>query len=364
MTDIRREPVTGPSVWSGADLADDRSWERRVTAAERADLEAGLAAAKARGQTVLTLHREDFPAGAALRGLAQEVVTAVRDGRGFIVLRGFPIEDHPDDDIRLMYWGFGQHMGVGLSQDATAALVADVKERHVKLPPGERGYGSKRENPLHIDLTDVVGLLGVRQAKGSPHSTLCASAVIYNAVLREHPEWLPRLHEGFQWDRRQEHAPWEPAATPWKVPLFSFAKGQLTVRYNRHWIHNVATRELPDYRPEDAEIFDFIDQVADANRLAFEMNAGDVYFASNHTVFHGRAAYEEEPDWEEGSRRLFMRLWLNIPDFRAFADDHHVRHGIVDHGNLGWTNDELAAGHHLKPGFRRSFGEGVGLSTV
>lgn len=356
MSEVPTKPITGPAVWQATDLAGDRSWERRASPVEVEQMRAGLAALKAAGLTVETARSGDFPAGPELAGLAREVVAATRDGRGFIVLRGLPTAGLSVDDVRLMYWGFGTLMGVGLSQDGTCALVADVKERHVVLPPGQRGYGSKRENPPHIDLTDIVGLLCVRQAPGGAKSTLSSSGHVFNRVLAEHPEWLPRLAEGFAWDRRNEHAPWEPEVTPWKVPVFSEADGQLTTRFNRPWIQGVNRRQGSPPTDEENAMFDFIEAVARANHLEVEMAPGDVYFASNHTVFHGRAAYEEEPDWSEAEKRLFLRLWLNVPGFRAFADEAVVRHGQIAHGNLGWTNAELAAGLHRQPGAMRSFG--------
>ena len=89
--------------------------------------------------------------------------------------------------------------------------------------------------------------------------------------------------------------------------------------------------------------------------LSVRMGAGDVYFANNFTVLHGREAYEEEPDWQVAERRLFLRLWLNIPQFRPFADEAAMRFSVIGHGNLGWTAQELAAGCHLRPDSKRRY---------
>ena len=102
-------------------------------------------------------------------------------------------------------------------------------------------------------------------------------------------------------------------------------------------------------------MLDFIDEAAAANALKFEMHPGDAYFANNYTVFHGREPYEEEPDWELASKRLFLRIWLNLPDVRPFAEVMAMRFGVISHGNLGWTAAELAAGKNLDPAARRSY---------
>ena len=355
MLEIPTQQITDSSCWSGDEMARDPSWDQSITADERKELETGLAAVKARGSVLSSLSRSDFPIGPALKALASEIVSALRDGRGFIVLRGFPVTGFSDEDIRLMFLGFGQHLGTPVSQDATCALVADVRERHVSHTPGERHYGGKAHARLHVDLTDVVGLLGVRQARDGPLSMLGSVATIFNTILAEHPEWLPRLFRGFYWDRMGEQAPWELPYNPNPVPLFSFADGRLSARYNRGWLKIGADRKGMPLTSEEQEMLDFVDTVGAANAMTFEMQPGDVYFANNYAVFHGRQAYAEEPDWDAASKRLFLRLWLNLRDFRPFQDETAMRFGVISHGNLGWTSRELAACKHLDPLARRIY---------
>ena len=203
---ILREPVRNVTAWSGATFDHDRSWERVVTPAERAELETEMALMRPKGLAYQDVDRSTLAAGPALQAIARDITAAVREGRGFTVVRGFPVDGHSDDDIRLMYWRLGLQVGTPVTQDGNCALIADVKERHVQVPAGTRHYGGMREAKLHVDLTDVVGLLCVRQAPSSPLSTLCSPATVYNAILEQHPEWLPRLYEGFQWDRMSEQA--------------------------------------------------------------------------------------------------------------------------------------------------------------
>jgi hypothetical protein len=354
---ILREPVRTAAAWTGAQLAHDRTWERTLTDAERRELEVALAVLKARGVAFQDIERCMAPAGPALERLGREIVEAVRDGRGFILVHGFPVVGHSENDVRMMYWRLGLELGTPVTQDGACALIADVKERHVQVPAGTRHYGGMREAKLHVDLTDVVGLLCVRQAPSSPRSTLGSAAALYNVLLEQHPEWLPRLYEGYQWDRMSEQAPWEEPVNAWKTPVFSYADGQLSSRYHRGWIRSGAARRGVPLSEDETAMLDFIDATLAANAVAFEMAPGDVYFANNYTVLHGRAAYDEEPDWEAMAKRLFFRIWLNVPNIRAFADESSMRFGVTRHGNLGWTSRELAAGKHLRPGEARAFCE-------
>ncbi len=349
MTEILREPVRDASAWRGADLADDPSWQVTLGTTEIDALRAGLKAVQAKGLWLHQMEADDFPLDASLHALVTRIRHDVKDGRGFILLNGFPLQGLSIDEIRLIYWGLAQHLGTCLSQDARAALVADVWDRGQKKTPLTRAYGSKRESKLHVDLTDVVGLLCVRQAKGGAPTTLASSMTVYNEFLREHPELVPMLYEGFHWDRFGEHAAWDQPMSPQKIPVFSYAKGQLSCRYNRSWISGSFARTGKELSNLETVLFDFFDRAAEENRLEIDLQPGQLYFASNYTVLHGRAAYEEDTD-DLGEKRHLLRIWLNMPGFRAFAQEATTRFGLSSHGNIGWTGAELIARKHLSPG--------------
>ncbi len=354
MTEILREPVRDATAWSGPQLQNDASWKVTIGERERDAMLAGLKVLQAKGLWFHQMEAGDFPMEESLKALVARIRHDVKDGRGFVLLDGFPVKGLSIDEIRLIYWGLALQLGTCVSQDGRAALVADVWDRGQKKTPLTRAYGSKRESKLHVDLTDVVGLLCVRQAKGGAPTTLASSMTVYNAFLEKHPELVPMLYEGFHWDRFSEHAPWEQPMSTSKIPIFSYANGQLSCRYNRSWIMGAFARMEKQVSNAEQVLFDFFDQVAEENRLEIDLQPGQVYFASNYTVLHGRAAYEEDTE-DFGEKRHLLRVWINIPGFRAFADEQVVRYGLTSHGNIGWTGAELLARKHLQPGGKRSF---------
>lgn len=358
MSEILREPVRDATAWRGDDLGDDPSWRVAIGEREREAMLAGLKAVQSKGLWFHQMEAADFPLDDSLRALVARIRHDVRDGRGFVLLEGFPLRNLSIDEIRLVYWGLSLHLGTCVSQDGRAALVADVWDRGQKKAPLTRAYGSKRESKLHVDLADVVGLLCVRQAKGGAPTTLASSTTVYNAFLEKHPELVPMLYEGFHWDRFSEHAAWEKPMSVAKIPVFSYAGGQLSCRYNRSWISGAFARLEKTMSNAEQVLFDFFDQAAEENRLEIDLQPGQLYFASNYTVLHGRAAYEEETE-DFGEKRHLLRTWLNMPGFRAFADEATVRYGLSSHGNIGWTGAELLARKHLEPGHRRSFVAGA-----
>ena len=241
-----------------------------------------------------------------------------------------------------MYWGFCQHLGLCVSQDVQCALVADVKEKGIAAGPLTRAYGSKRVTSLHVDGTDVVGLLAVRQAPSSPLTTLASSITIHNEFLAQHPEWLPRLYAGFPWDRKGEQAAWEAPLMPHCLPVFSYAGGQLSAHYNRSWITSASVRRNLPFSDEEVAMLNFFDAMAKKHAYATAMAPGDVYFANNYTVLHARRAFQDNP----AAKRLMGRLWLEAEWLRPVADPM-IRWGFSRYGNHGRTADQLFPGAAL-----------------
>ena len=113
---IHTEKLTGPSVWKGPDFEGDDSWIRPLTPAQSDELEAAVAAAQSAGKSFPDFTIEDFPLpafGAQLRAWGDKL----ESGRGFILVRGVPIERFDDEAIDILYYGLGLHIGVPVRQN-------------------------------------------------------------------------------------------------------------------------------------------------------------------------------------------------------------------------------------------------------
>lgn len=105
---------------------------------------------------------------------------------------------------------------------------------------------------------------------------------------------------------------------------------------------------------EETEVFEFIRETAAANSYAFPLHKGEIAFCNNYTVFHGRAGHA--PIADEAQKRLLLRIWMDLPEVRLFADEGRIRYGTIRYGNLGWTAADLLAGRHNTPHRRRADG--------
>lgn len=317
MNAIPRQAIADPAAWLGPRLRDDPAWIHRLSAAEVADLDAALAAARAAGRTVATLRREDFPLGPlaeAVHGWARELDR----GRGFVLVRGLPVERWGADDAALAYYGLGLHLGEPVSQNANGDLLGHVRDEN--LPdadhPSVRLYRTRKRQDFHTDGADVIGLLCLRTARRGGTSRIVSSLTVFNEVLRRRPDLVEVLFEPFWFDRNDEQRSGEPPAFP--LPICSLWDGRLRTFYIGWYIRNAQRHpEVPRLSDAQRAALELIEAIANdpAYHLDMTFEPGDIQWLKNAVTLHAREAYE---DWAEPDRkRHLLRLWLTAHDFTS-----------------------------------------------
>lgn len=68
--------------------------------------------------------------------------------------------------------------------------------------PNRRNNTTNQLLDPHTDLADVVSLLCIEKAKEGGMSSLVSTVAIHNEILKNHPEYLEVLYEGFYHDYR------------------------------------------------------------------------------------------------------------------------------------------------------------------
>src|SRR6478752_5192149 len=97
--------ITEPRGWTAADLKNDGGWAIRLSAGELADFERGLQHARSSGKALYDLLPDDFPFGPAALARLKDCISETQQGRGFQMMRGFPVERWSVEDARLFFWG-------------------------------------------------------------------------------------------------------------------------------------------------------------------------------------------------------------------------------------------------------------------
>ena len=329
------EPVAGPGVWRGSELAARRDWIRSFTAAEIDEIHAAVRRFLGQRQPLESISPASFPLpafGATLKSILAELL----EGRGFILMRGLPVQGWSRAEAATAYLGLGSWLGAARSQNAKGHLLGHVKDLGLDIRDSNvRYYQTNRRLEYHTDSVDIVGLLCLQSAKAGGESYIASSMTIYNEVLSRRPDRLPALFEPFATDRRGEVPE---GMQPWfDIPIFNRHAGKLSCIYVRQYIES-AQKNFPQARRLSAaqrEGMDLIDDLCNdpAIHLSMDFRPGDIQLLHNHQILHSRGDFENWPQPER--HRHLLRLWLSPPQARPLPQAFAARYGSVTPGERG-----------------------------
>ncbi|HVH76884.1 MAG TPA: TauD/TfdA family dioxygenase [Stellaceae bacterium] len=319
-------PIDDPAAWKVADFAGPADYTIELTAAQLREIERNMRRIKAAGLGLDSLQREHFPLS-ALRPAIEEIRHRIADGRGFAVVRRLPVEDYSKDELGMIFWGLGTHLGQGLSQSVMGDRLGHVKD-FSREDPLARAYRNKQELSPHTDSCDLVGLMCLRDAQSGGVSRLTSALSVHNAMLAECPGALERLYRGYVFHRRGEEQPGDLPYTPYRVPVFSNTEGKISARYVRTYVEAGEAAAGRPMREDELAVLDRFEAVTKrpALMLEFTLQPGEMYFINNYTILHARTAFDDG-DAEEDRRRHLLRLWLDVPGMRP-VHPHIKKNGI------------------------------------
>jgi hypothetical protein len=342
MTGIR--PVTGANVWHGKELAQSPRWQRRLTAAQLAGIDAALAAAKARGLGWEQMTAGDFPLP-GLGALFDDIRDELEEGSGLLLLRGIDVSRYSLAELKIIYAGFCRQLGTLVHSNRGGEIMREIRDvgrdvgkRYGELPADGTApaflssYSRTLSNQAlryHTDRCDVVGLFCIRQAVAGGLSKLCSSPAVHNAMLERRPDLAASLYEDVWRSRFGEEDEGDTLAYP--LPVWGQRDGKFTSHYSRTFVEAAQRRaETPRVSAAQWQALDMLSDIAD--ELSFEMSfaPGDIQFVNNHVIYHARTAFED--DAEAGQDRLLLRLWMAMPNSRALPAGHEVLWGSIDAG--------------------------------
>jgi TfdA family taurine catabolism dioxygenase TauD len=328
-------PVSGPAVWYGRELQPRTDWIRAFSADELAELDAAVRAYQSSGAPLAAISPASFPLprlGPQLAAILAELL----EGRGFAMLRGFPVERYARDAQAIAYLGIGAWFGSARSQNAKGHLLGHVKDLGLDIAdPRVRYYQTRRKLEYHTDSVDVVGLLCLKTAKAGGESFIASSMTLYNEILSRRPDLVPALFEPFPTDRRGEVPE---GMQPWfDMPIFHWHAGKLSCIYVRQYIES-AQKLFPQARRltrEQVEAMDLMDELLNDAQIHLSMafRPGDMQFLHNHQILHSRNDFENWPQPER--HRHLLRLWLAPAAARPLPEIFAPRYGSVTPGERG-----------------------------
>ena len=326
-------PIGGAAAWHGAGMAANADWLEQLSASERAEIDAAIAAHKAAGRAMGDITAQSF----RLPTLAPRLTRILGDllhGRGFVLLRGFDAAGRSVEDSAIAYLGMSAHFGGFRSQNARGHLLGHVKDLGLDIQnPKVRYYQTNRELEFHTDSCDIVGLLCLRGARTGGGSRIVSSVALHDRLLAESPDLWRALHNPMPTDRRGEIPP---GMLPWfEIPVFNWHEGELSTIYSGQYIRSAQVNFPQARRLTAVEVaaLDRLDALAAEMSLEMEFRPGDMQFIHNHQILHSRTDFEDWPELEK--RRHLLRLWLSPPGARALPPVYAQRYGDITPGARG-----------------------------
>ena len=307
-------PVVDPAGWEPGSLRDVGTWSYRFTARDVDELLAAVAAVRATGIAPEQVDRAYFP----LPGLAavmHDVRRELMDGRGFVMLQGFPTTRLDRLGQVLGYLGLGSYLGAPVSQNREGHILGHVKDLGGDYAdPVTRGYRTRAGLRFHADGGDYVGLLCLNAPKSGGESRVASSVTVYNRILAGRPDLADLLTQDYY---RSLKGDTNPGDLPWmRQPMFCFTDGFFSATGAGSAIDKA--QGLPGVPPMTAlqrEAIEVYRTTVEECAADIPFEPGDVQFLNNFVTLHSRRTYE---DWPEPDRkRHLLRLWLADPQGRT-----------------------------------------------
>ncbi len=328
-------PVGGPGAWRGAEMANSDVWIEHLTEAEIAEVDAAIKAHAENDLSMADISPETFvlpTLGPRLKMILKNIV----EGRGFVLLRGFPVERYSTTEAAVGYLGMGSYIGSFRPSNAKGHLLGHVRDIDRDInDPTTRYYQTNRELEFHTDSVDIVGLLCLNAAKAGGASRIVSSVTLHDVMYERRPDLWRALFNAFPTDRRGEIPP---GMKPWfDVPVFNWYNDQLTTIYVGQYIRSAQelfpeARRLTDI---EVEAMAYFDQLCNDPEfyLSMDFQPGDIQLLHNHQILHARTDFEDWPEPER--RRHLLRLWLAPDCGRPLPPVFEPRYGKLTPGDRG-----------------------------
>jgi hypothetical protein len=308
--------VEDRSAWYGRDLANCDDWIEHLSAAEINEVE----------------QNGSFP---SLAPRLHRILAEVLNGRGFVLIKGLPVEGWTRREAAVAFLAIGAQLGNLRMQNAEGHLLGHVRDLgRSSDDPNTRIYQTRERQTHHTDSCDVVGLMCLRTAKSGGLSSLVSSTTIFNEMRRRRPDLLKILMEPIETDRRGE----VPAGGKpyFNIPVFNYHDGLVSAIYQRQYIESARRFPgVPPLTPLQIEALDLLDELANDPKLnlMMELQPGDIQLVHNHTILHDRTAFEDYPEPER--KRHLLRLWLAPSGARPLSEVYAERFGSITSGDRG-----------------------------
>ncbi|KAI1083997.1 Clavaminate synthase-like protein [Whalleya microplaca] len=319
--------IEGPTVWKAEEYANSpERWVHQFSEEELKELSKTADEFMALGLPLTGINKENF----RLPGLEPSLAAMRRemyDGKGFILYKGFPVNEWGNHKSAVAYMGLGSYLGYPVSQNGRGHIlghVQDLGEDSTQIDK-VRIYRTNARQFFHADDCDIVGLLCIAKSEFGGESDVASIHHVWNILQAERPDVAELLTKPiWYFDRKGEVSKGEEPYIRTSVfyletpdPANPQREQRVYCKWDPYYVRSLKRFSdkgiIPPLSPEQEEATQLLEATCERVKLHMILDVGDIQFVSNSHTLHARTAYR---DWSPDSgkpRRHLMRLWLAAP---------------------------------------------------
>ncbi|MBV9043616.1 MAG: TauD/TfdA family dioxygenase [Alphaproteobacteria bacterium] len=324
---LNPRPLETHIDWHHDDVADESQWTVELTDSDKRELDHALTVAKSHSDNLLDIGLAQFPIEGPLKEKIAKIEADLIDGpRGFVRIRTLDTKKYSDDDLTMLYWGIGIHLGDPWPQNHFGHVMGDVTDQGKALTdPTLRGNEIGQVGlDYHTDGADIIGLMCLRKAKSGGLSCVANVVAIYNELVATRPELIAALYQPLPYDARQEQAKGQKPY--YMFPVFTEHDNRLFTRFIPQYVLASQKHEdAPRLSDNAREALKVVSEMARDPRynVYMDLAPGEMQFINNYHVLHGRQEYQD--DVANGYKRHLKRLWLSTRYLKTRPDHFRRR---------------------------------------
>ncbi|RDW78567.1 TauD/TfdA family dioxygenase [Aspergillus mulundensis] len=332
--------IEGRTLWKAEDYRDaPERWTHRFSAEEIEELSATADAFLAAKTPLTGISKSNFPLP-KLSALLSTLRDDLLNGKGFILFKGFPVEQWGNHKSAVAYMGLGTYLGYFVSQNSRGHVLGHVKDlgEDPTQIDSVRIYRTNARQYFHADDSDIVGLLCIARALEGGESDIVSTHNVYNTLAAERPDVLKTLIEPiWYFDRKGETSKGQEEYI--RTSVIYLERGdnpRVYTKWDPYYVRSLARFSnaglVPPLSDKQVEALEVLEQTCQRLSLHMILEVGDIQFVSNSHVLHARTAYKDYAP--PAPRRHLMRLWLSTPESEGgwrlpFWDSNEKKRGGV-----------------------------------
>ncbi|KXJ88080.1 taurine catabolism dioxygenase TauD [Microdochium bolleyi] len=333
--------IEGPTVWTPQQMqASSHEWIYNLEKNELDEIWQAVQDFSASGKPLTTISKASFRLP-KFAPLLQQARREVLDGRGFVVLRGLPVERWGRHAAGVAMMGLSAHLGYLLSQNKLGLHLGHITDQGadwVNHLDKVKISATNAPQPYHTDETDIVGLLFCAPAASGGASGCASAHAVWNALISERPDVAETLASPIWYvDRKGETTDGQ---EPWiRGPVFMMEPGgqeRVFLKWDPNFVTSLSRFSdrglIPGLTAAQREAMEVLELTSQKLGLEYECEVGDVQFVSCLHTLHSRTGFvDAEPP---APPRYLLRTWMGTPEHEGgwclpFHDSCYPKRGGV-----------------------------------